>query len=137
MGVEPFLVSASVSGVLAQRLVRRICKYCREEYDPDLAQLPVDLKVASGQKLFRGAGCRDCRQSGYRGRIGIYEFLVVDDILRELIVQRKSAQDLLVAGRARGLKLMREDGWDKVLNGVTTVEEIARVTKIDTLTALA
>jgi len=133
MGVEPFLVSASISGVLAQRLVRRICKSCREEYSPDAGDVPSDLKLAKGQKIFRGTGCRDCRQSGYRGRLGIYEMLMVTEDLREMIVQRKSAQDLLVASRAKGLRLMREDGWEKVLKGVTTVEEVARVTKVDAM----
>jgi len=136
MGVEPFLVSASVGGVLAQRLVRRICKHCREEYSPDLTDAPRDLKLKPGQKLFRGAGCRECRHSGYRGRVGIYEMLLMNEELREMIVQSKSAQELLVVARAKGLKLMREDGWEKVIQGMTTVEEVARVTKVDSSAVL-
>jgi general secretion pathway protein E/type IV pilus assembly protein PilB len=131
MGVEPFLVSSAISGVLAQRLVRRICKDCRTEYAPDRGDLPADLRLERGQKLYRGAGCRDCRGSGYRGRMGIFELLLIDDQLREMIVHRKSASDLQVVARQKGLKLMREDGWSKVLAGSTTVEEVVRVTKTD------
>ena len=131
MGVEPFLVSSAVSGVLAQRLVRRICTNCREEYTPDPTEVPADFKIERRQKLYRGTGCRDCRHSGYRGRVGIFELLPVDDEIREMILQRKSATDIQDAALANGLKLMREDGWSKVLKGVTTLEEIVRVTKVD------
>lgn len=131
MGVEPFLVSSSISGVLAQRLVRRICKACKEEYVPDPSELPSDFKLEKGQKLSKGKGCRECRNSGYRGRLGIYELLMVSDEIREMIVQRKSATDMLTVARKQGLKLMRDDGWTKVIKGMTTVEEVVRVTKID------
>jgi len=131
MGVEPFLVSSAISGVLAQRLVRRICKECRQEYVPDKGDVPADFKIEKGQKLYRGAGCRDCRNSGYRGRVGIFEILMITDQLRGMIVERRSATDLQVVARKDGLKLMREDGWSKVLAGMTTVEEIVRVTKTD------
>jgi general secretion pathway protein E/type IV pilus assembly protein PilB len=131
MGVEPFLVSSSISGVLAQRLVRRICKHCIEEYSPDTKDLPSDFKLERGQKIFKGRGCRDCRNTGYRGRLGIFELLLVTDELREMIVQRKSATDMLHVARRNGLKLMREDGWSKVLKGMTTIEEVVRVTKVD------
>ena len=133
MGVEPFLVSSSISGVLAQRLVRRICKSCKEEYEPDRKELPADFKIEPGQKLTKGKGCRECRNSGYRGRLGIYELLMVTDELREMIVQRKSATDMLTVARKQGIKLMREDGWTKVIKGMTTVEEVVRVTKIDVM----
>jgi general secretion pathway protein E/type IV pilus assembly protein PilB len=131
MGVEPFLVSSAISGVLAQRLVRRTCKACKEEYTPDPRELPSDLKLEPGQKLTRGRGCRECRNSGYRGRLGIFEFLLINDELRDLIVQRRSATDILSVARKQGLKLMRDDGWTKVIKGMTTVEEVVRVTKID------
>lgn len=131
MGVEPFLVSSAVSGVLAQRLVRRICKHCREEYEPDPLDVPPDFKLQPGQKVYRGTGCRECRHTGYRGRLGIFELMMIDDKIRELILQHKSATEILEAARAQGLILMREDGWAKVLKGITTIEEIARVTKID------
>ncbi|MBI1825823.1 MAG: type II secretion system ATPase GspE [Planctomycetes bacterium] len=131
MGVEPFLVSSSISGVLAQRLVRQICKHCREEFTPAKSELPTDMKIEPGQKFFRGAGCRDCRNSGYRGRLGIFEMLTIDDEMRNLIVQRKSATDILAVARRKGLKVMREDGFTKVIKGMTTIDEIVRVTKIN------
>lgn len=135
MGVEPFLVSSSISGVLAQRLVRKICKNCREEYKPEPHKVPPDFHLKPGEKLFRGAGCRECRNSGFRGRFGIYELLMITDELREMIVTRKSATDMLIVARRNGLKLMREDGWDKVRQGLTTLDEIGRVTKSDALLA--
>ncbi|MEK6676482.1 MAG: type II secretion system ATPase GspE [Planctomycetota bacterium] len=135
MGVEPFLVSSSISGVLAQRLVRKICKNCREEFTPEPHEIPPDLNMGKVVKLWRGTGCRDCRNSGYRGRFGIYELLMIDDRLREMIVQRKSATDMLVIARKAGIQLMREDGWEKVRQGHTTIEEIARVTKSDMVLA--
>ena len=131
MGVEPFLVSSAISGVLAQRLVRRTCKACKEEYTPDPRELPSDLKLEPGQKLTRGRGCRECRNSGYRGRLGIFELLLINDELRDMIVQRRSATEMLTVARKRGIKLMRDDGWTKVIKGMTTVEEVLRVTKID------
>jgi len=133
MGVEPFLVSSAVSGVLAQRLVRKICKSCREEYVPDPVDVPSDFQIQRGEKIYRGAGCRECRHTGYRGRLGIFELLMVDGTLREMILERKSATDIQDVARKAGLKLMREDGWAKVLKGITTVEEIVRVTKVDSM----
>ncbi len=133
MGVEPFLVSSAISGVLGQRLVRQICKHCREEYVPDKRDLPPDFALEPGQKVYRGTGCRECRQSGYRGRLGIFELLMVNDDLRDMILARRSATEILEAARAQGFKLMREDGWSKVRNGITTIEEVVRVTKIDAL----
>jgi len=131
MGVEPFLVSSAISGVLAQRLVRKICSNCRTAYTPDPSELPGDFKIEPGTEIYRGAGCRDCRDSGYRGRLGIYELLNIDDEMREMIVTRKSAGEILEVARRKGLELMREDGWFKVKEGITTVEEVTRVTKVD------
>jgi len=131
MGVEPFLVSSAVSGVLAQRLVRQICKHCREEYVPEKVDVPPDFKLEPGQKVSRGAGCRECRHTGYRGRQGIFELLSINDQIREMIVMRKSASDILEVALSHGLKVMREDAWVKVRKGITTIEEVARVTKID------
>ena len=131
MGVEPFLVSSAVSGVLAQRLIRRICKHCAEEYEPNPLDVPGDFQLQSGEKAWRGAGCRECRHTGYRGRLGIFELLHIDDRIREMILQRKSATDILEVARGDEFKLMREDGWAKVRKGITTIDEIVRVTKVD------
>ncbi len=129
MGVEPFLVSSSVEGILAQRLVRRICSHCRQTYEPDRAALPPDFVVEPGQKLARGTGCRECRGIGYKGRQGIFELLMMNDEIRELVVQRASSGIIQKAAIRNGLRLLREDGWDKVRQGITTPEEVLRVTK--------
>ncbi len=129
MGVEPFLVASSLEGVLAQRLVRQLCPECREAYDPSAKDVPEQLELQPGQKFYRPKGCRDCRNTGYRGRIGIYELLLISDSLRDMILARKSATDMLAVAQEEGLILMREDGWHKVQHGVTTIEEINRVTK--------
>ncbi len=130
MGVEPFLVSSAISGVLAQRLIRKLCTHCREEYTPSAGELPPDSAFERGQKLHRAKGCRECRHTGYRGRLGIYELLTIDEEIRDMIVRRKSAGEIQQVGLAKGFKLMRDDGWAKVLKGITTVEEIMRVTKV-------
>ena len=128
MGVEPFLVSSSVEGILAQRLVRQICSFCKEEFEPDRAALPPDFEVESDQVFYRGRGCRECRHVGYKGRLGIFELLRIDDEIRELIVQRASAGRIRDVAEAHGLKLLRTDGWRKVRAGQTTLEEVVRVT---------
>jgi len=137
MGVEPFLVSSAVTGVLAQRLVRLICKHCKTEYTGDPAKLPEDFPHDQGLKLYKGKGCRECRHTGYRGRTGLFELLNVDDELRQLIVRRRSATEMLVAARRKGIRLMRDDGWVKCHKGMTTVEEVLRVTKTEGLPTTA
>ena len=129
MGVEPFLVSSSVEGILAQRLVRTICPHCKEAYKPDRAQLPPDFDLDPDQELYRGKGCRECRRVGYKGRLGIFELLMLNEELRELVVQRASASRIQQAAMNSGLRLLREDGWDKVRAGHTTPEEVLRVSK--------
>jgi general secretion pathway protein E/type IV pilus assembly protein PilB len=131
MGVEPFLVSSSLEAVLAQRLVRTICKNCKEEYVPDKAgRLPPDFGWQPGQKLHRGRGCKECRQTGFSGRRALYELLVMTDELREMVLQRASASQLENRGRQHGFVLMREVGWDLCRRGLTTAEEVLRVTKV-------
>ncbi|QOJ15343.1 MAG: Flp pilus assembly complex ATPase component TadA [Planctomycetia bacterium] len=131
MGVEPFLISSSVEAVMAQRLVRTICKHCRESYVPeDVRALPKDFEYKPGEKLARGRGCRECHNTGYAGRRAIYELLSLNDELRELIVQRASASQLLPAARRNGLRLLRDDGWAMVRAGHTTPEEVVRATKL-------
>lgn len=129
MGVEPFLVSSSVEGILAQRLVRTICPHCKESYEPDRHALPPDFELPRNTPLYRGRGCRECRRIGYKGRIGIFELMMMTDEIRELIVNRESAGRIRDAARRTGLRLLREDGWDKVRAGHTTPEEVLRVSK--------
>ena len=130
MGVEPFLVTASLIGVLAQRLVRVICPHCKEAYTPPadaLRRLGLDPAEHGGLRLYRGRGCDFCRMTGYRGRIGVFELMVMNERLRALVLGGASADQLRTAAQAEGMRLLREDGVQKVLEGVTTVEELLRV----------
>ncbi|HZT80371.1 MAG TPA: ATPase, T2SS/T4P/T4SS family, partial [Gemmataceae bacterium] len=129
MGIEPFLVGSTVEGVMAQRLVRTICADCKEEYEPH--ELPSDFPAELGVKLWRGAGCRSCRQTGFRGRTGIYELMVTGDTIRELCVQRVNAVVIRNQAIKEGMITLRQDGWRKVLQGITTVDEVARTTQGD------
>ncbi len=130
MGVEPFLVSSSIEGVLAQRLVRKVCKNCAQEYQPEPGSLPTDFQIEPGQTLCRGTGCRECRHTGYKGRMGIFELLVMNDEIRNLIVNRGTATDIRSLARQKyGMRMLREDGWNKVCSHLTTVDEIVRVSK--------
>jgi len=132
MGIEPFLVSSTVEGVMAQRLVRTICKECKVEYEPDASDVPPDFPGAGGRlTLFKGAGCRSCRQSGYRGRLGLFELMVASDPLRELIVARENAMKIRHQALKEGMITLRQDGWRKVLAGMTTLDEVCRVTAGD------
>jgi general secretion pathway protein E len=129
MGVEPFLLASSLIGVGAQRLVRRLCLDCRKAYAPDAAQrYTVGLPVPDGG-LYAPVGCSACVQSGYRGRSGIYELLAVDDELRKMVHDRASEQQLRDAVIARGMRTLREDGMRWVAQGVTSIEEVVRVTR--------
>ena len=131
MGVEPFLIASSVEGVMAQRLVRTICPNCREEYLPENPELlPRDFHYQPGEPLWRGRGCRECRQTGYAGRRAIYEMLVMNEELREMVVQRASASQMLPVARNAGMQLLREDGWRLVRSGQSTPEEVLRATKV-------
>lgn len=137
MGIEPFLVASTVESVMAQRLVRKLCKECREEYKPERDDLPKDFPWeeyrAGGKPLFRPKGCRSCRQLGFTGRQGIFELCVTSDAVRQLAHDRSSSWEIRQAARKDGMRTLREDAWCKVLNGITTVDEVLRVTKGDRL----
>lgn len=131
MGVEPFLVSATLIGALAQRLGRRICEKCKEEYTVTAETLrPLGYKFENPQEqvpLWRGRGCDNCRQTGYKGRIGIYELMKTNEEIAELIVRRAPVMEITRAARANGMKTLQDDGLRKVLAGITTPEEVERV----------
>lgn len=135
MGIEPFLVGSTVEGVMAQRLVRTVCSECKVQFDPDLLDLPRDfpkqMPDGSPLRLWKGTGCRACRQSGFRGRTGIYELMVTGDTIRELCVQQVNAMVIRNQALKEGMITLRQDGWRKVLSGMTTVDEVARVTAGD------
>lgn len=127
MGIEPFNVSASLIGVLAQRLVRRVCRECRVEYTPEpdvLRRLGLASDEIRGKKLHRGVGCEKCGGSGYNGRYAIHELLTVDDEISNAIVKEASALEIKELAMRRGMKTLREDGIMKAFEGVTTLEEV-------------
>ena len=136
MGVEPFLVASSLTGVLAQRLVRTICLECREAYQPTLEQLSeIGLRpedVAS-RRIYRARGCPACLNTGYAGRMGIHEILLIDDEMRSLIMQGVDATIIKRRGMEKGMKSLREIGAQAVFDGKSTIEEILRVTQEDVL----
>ncbi|MFH1261925.1 MAG: type II secretion system ATPase GspE [Pseudomonadota bacterium] len=132
MGVEPFLVSSSLVAVMAQRLIRVVCKECREPHKPtetELKELAIDPVAAAKGKIFRAKGCGKCSNTGYLGRSGIYEMLPIDEVVRSLILKASDASTLKKVAVSRGMKTLREDGAYKVLQGVTTIEEVLRVTQ--------
>ncbi|MCH8151699.1 MAG: Flp pilus assembly complex ATPase component TadA [Planctomycetes bacterium] len=130
MGVEPFLVASSLQGVLAQRLVRRICTACKTPYTPQPSELPPQFTLDGQTQLYQGHGCRECRNTGYRGRIGIYELLVISEHTRELVMARANAGRIARAAiEASELTLLHDAGFEKVRCGATTVSEVLRATK--------
>jgi type IV pilus assembly protein PilB len=130
IGVEPYLISAAVNSILAQRLVRKICAHCKEPFVPSTEMREfLRLQGFTGEETFRGRGCDRCRKTGYSGRLGIYELLVMDDSLRDQVTRNPDVTQLRKLCRERGLVTLREDGFDKVMKGLTTVDEILRVTE--------
>jgi general secretion pathway protein E/type IV pilus assembly protein PilB len=134
MGVKPFLIASSTRALMAQRLVRKICKQCPAPYTPTVEELrPLNLQpeqVASG-KFMKGRGCGNCNNSGYRGRFGVFEIFVIDDESRKLIYEKVPASVLRARARQAGMRSLREDGIRKVLSGLTTCEEVVRATIAD------
>ena len=135
MGVEPFLVAGTVEAVMAQRLLRRLCSHCREPYTPSKDEIPSDFPwdLAANAQLYRPVGCRECRQVGYSGRMGIYELLTTNDEIRQLAQDRASSWILRKAAVKAGMRTLRMDAWDKVIAGTTSVDEVLRVTKGEAL----
>jgi general secretion pathway protein E len=132
MGVERYLITSAVNGVLAQRLVRTLCEQCKEAYSPDEAVLQSSGLArfrAPGQPIYRAVGCSHCRQSGYRGRTGIHELLVLDEPMRRAIIEGRDASALNAIAAQAGMLSLYEDGLRKVSAGVTTLDELARVTQ--------
>ncbi len=131
MGVEPYLVASTVEGVMAQRLVRVLCVHCKVPYKPAEDDMPADFPRPLPEQLYRAVGCRQCRDTGYKGRKGIFELLRTDEGVRQLCIERGSAVQIQAYGLRNGLVTLRQDGWNKVLQGMTTVDEVARITKAD------
>jgi len=134
LGLEPYLINATLEGVIAQRLVRRICPNCREEYEPTpeaVLALGVRPEDVEGKKFYRGRGCDRCNNIGYYGRMGIFEILVINDELRDMMLHDASTQEIRSASRKYGCRSLRQSGLLAVYDGLTTIEEIARATLAD------
>jgi general secretion pathway protein E/type IV pilus assembly protein PilB len=137
MGVEPFLVASTVEGVMAQRLIRVLCKHCKKPYSPKQEDLPRDFPweqyKAGGEPMYQATGCRECRNLGYSGRKGIYELLITTDRIRQLAQERVGTWAIKEAAMEEGMLTLRQDGWLKVLNGTSTIDEVMRITKGDVI----
>jgi type IV pilus assembly protein PilB len=131
LGLEPFLVTATIEGIVAQRLVRKICLNCKTEYVPTEEQL-MELELrpddVAGKKFFYGKGCSNCNNTGYRGRMGLYEIMILDDDMRDQIIQHASTQVLRLEAKKRGMRSLRQCGLLAIYDGVTTIEEVVRET---------
>jgi len=134
MGIEPFLITATIEAIVSQRLVRRICENCKTAFEPTETQLmelqltPDDVK---DKKFYYGRGCDKCNSTGYRGRIGIFEIMVFNDEIRDLIMNQASTTVLRAAGQKNGMRLLRENGLAAIYDGITTIDEIAKETMIE------
>lgn len=134
MGIEPFLVASSVEAVMAQRLVRTICPHCKKEQNVErdyLRRIGFPEAEIATATFWRGAGCEECRQLGYLGRMGIYELLLLNEALRPLILNRSAASTIAQKAIELGMRTLRTDGWNKVRAGQTTIEEVLRVTQVE------
>jgi len=131
IGVENFLLSSTLLGILAQRLVRVICPHCKRRIDPEaklLKAMNANPESLCGVEFFAGAGCEECKHTGFKGRIGIFEYLPVDDDIRREITARSSTERIKDVAMEKGLLTLRQDGWNKVKRGITTISEVLRVT---------
>ncbi len=132
MGIEPFLVSSSVIAILAQRLVRVICNHCKEAYTPDaesLENVGITHEMLADRKIYRGKGCPLCLNTGYQGRAGIFELMILDDTIKNLILKTQDSNAIKHKAIGQGMMTLRQDGAQKVLDGITTIEEVFRITQ--------
>jgi len=134
MGVEPYLVASSLEAVLAQRLVRVLCPHCKQiDTSPTTQTLHAQLKFPADVPIYKAVGCRSCRNTGYHGRRAIFEWMDAGNEVRRLILRNASSGEIRDAAKRAGLRLLSEDGWRLVREGVTTPEEVLRVTKDQSL----
>ncbi|MGB8225372.1 MAG: ATPase, T2SS/T4P/T4SS family [Sedimentisphaerales bacterium] len=131
LGLEPFLITATLEGIVAQRLVRKICKNCKEPYEPteeQLLELDLTPDMVRGKTFYYGRGCDQCNSTGYRGRVGIFEIMIFNDEIRELIMSHSSTNVLRNAAKKEGMRMLREKGLNAIYNGQTTIEEVVKET---------
>jgi type IV pilus assembly protein PilB len=134
LGLEPFLITATLEGIIAQRLVRKICKNCKEAYEPaeeQLLELDLTPEIVKGKKFYYGRGCDQCNNTGYRGRYGIFEIMIFDDAIRELVMNHASTNILRNAAKKAGMKTLREKGLNAIYDGLTTIEEVVKETVME------
>src|SRR5262249_40125275 len=134
VGFPTFLITATLEAVLAQRLVRRICARCKEEVVPTpdiLADLELKASDIAGKKFYRGKGCDACNRSGYKGRVGVFELMMFNDDIRDMVMRNASTDELRAAARAIGMVTLRDAGIQSVFDGTTTAEEVIRETIIE------
>jgi len=131
MEVEPYLVASTVEGVLAQRLIRKLCQHCKKPFTPGPEDIPPGIGGAIPEQLWHPVGCRHCRETGYSGRTGIFELLRSDDTIRRMCVNNATSDQIRQHARSRGMVTLRESGWAKACAGVTSVDEVKRITKGD------
>ena len=131
MDVEPYLVASTLEGVLAQRLLRKLCVHCKESFKPQESDVPPDFPRPLPEQIYRAVGCRECRETGFSGRTGIYELLCIDNDIRRLCIENVSATEIRDHALKTGMKTLRMSGWEKVLEGVTDVDEVRRISKED------
>ncbi len=132
MGVEPFLITSSIEAVVAQRLVRTICKRCKQVYTPtdeEFYDLGISPEEVKGVTFYKGAGCDECNYSGYKGRIGLFEVFVLSNVVRDLVLARAPSSVIFQQAREEGMLTLREDGWKKIVLGITTISEVIRETQ--------
>jgi len=132
MGIEPYLVASSLEAVLAQRLIRVLCPECKEEDRSSKTQaFKEKMELPSDHPIFHAVGCHSCRQTGYRGRRGVFELMELDEEIRQLILRACSAGEIREIARRHGMRTLNEDGLRLIEEGITTLDEVLRVTKSD------
>jgi type IV pilus assembly protein PilB len=134
LGMDAFLLTATIEAIVAQRLARRICMKCKEEYvptDEQLMELQLKRDDVSGRTFYRGRGCADCNHTGYRGRMAIFEIMQMDDELREMVMKETSINGMRIEARRRGMRSLRESGLLAIYEGQTTIDEVVRETIVE------
>jgi general secretion pathway protein E/type IV pilus assembly protein PilB len=135
MGVEPFLIGTTVEGIMAQRLVRRLCPHCKEKFEPIPSEIPSDFPyqkmLDENIDIYHPVGCRECRHTGYSGRIALYELLIATEDIRLMASMGRQSHEMKKAARSSGMMTLRENGWRKVLHGITSIDEVIRMAKED------
>jgi type II secretory ATPase GspE/PulE/Tfp pilus assembly ATPase PilB-like protein len=131
MGIEAFLITAALNASIAERLVRVLCENCKKESDPNeeiLKQLDLKKQDLKNKKIYTARGCKECNNTGYKGRIGLFEVLILTDEIKDLIIQGSAVSEIKDLARTQGMKLLRQDGIEKVFQGITSFEEVIRET---------